>query len=89
MSDLERLNELRALHYGDGIYACEKCRTPLTAGGCDTQYALRAGFGLLYRVAELEAVIREVLADEETGEGGWGPDITMALRLKEVLGAKP
>ena len=88
MSDSERLDELASLHIGRGIYACRKCGVAPVAATCDTQEAIGIGFRLIERVAELEAVIREVLADEETGTG-WGPDITMALRLKEVLEAKP
>jgi len=38
------------------------------------------------RVAELEAAIRAVLADEESGAGGWGPDVTMVNRLRDALG---
>ena len=41
------------------------------------------------RVAELEAVIRETLDDEESRPGGWGPDVTMVLRLRDVLERTP
>ena len=57
MTDLERLNDLRVRHYGDGIYACRRCRTLPAEGACDTQYAMWVALGLLYRVAELESLI--------------------------------
>ncbi len=37
------------------------------------------------RVKSLETVIREVLADSESIDGGWGPDVTTRLKLQDVL----
>lgn len=37
------------------------------------------------RVRILREAIQKVLDDEETGEGGWGPDVTMAAVLKEAM----
>lgn len=37
------------------------------------------------RVARLEEAIRIVLADDETGPGGWGPDVTMAQVLTDAM----
>ena len=68
-----------------GASHCSMCKQEWP---CDTVIVLADRDRRVARVAELEAAIREVLADEETGTG-WGPDITMALRLKEVLEAKP
>lgn len=84
MRDAERLDELAALHIGGGVYACRKRGLAPVAATCDTQEAVGIGYGLLERVAELEAAIREVLADEETGTG-WGPDVTMVARLQAAL----
>lgn len=39
------------------------------------------------RVAILRAAIQEVLDDDETGAGGWGPDITMVAVLKQAMEA--
>jgi hypothetical protein len=30
-------------------------------------------------------LLREVLDDEETGAGGWGPDVTMVPKLEEAV----
>lgn len=37
------------------------------------------------RIARLEGAIEQVLADEESQDGGWGPDVTMVAVLKEAL----
>lgn len=37
------------------------------------------------RIATLEDAIREVLTDEESQDGGWGPDVTMRAVLNDAL----
>ena len=39
------------------------------------------------RIALLRAAIKTVLDDNETGAGGWGPDVTMAAVLEEAMDA--
>jgi hypothetical protein len=34
---------------------------------------------------KLRAAIQKVLADEESGEGGWGPDVTVCAYLAAAL----
>ncbi len=48
---------------------------------CDASLAIR-------RVDRLEAAIRQVLGDEETGTG-WGPDVTMVAVLQAALEEEP
>lgn len=38
------------------------------------------------RASRMETAIKTVLADEESGAGGWGPDVTMVAILREALG---
>ena len=40
-------------------------------------------------VERLRKAIQTVLDDNETGAGGWGPDITMAAILKAALDGEP
>lgn len=40
----------------------------------------------LARASQMEAAIKTVLADEESGAGGWGPDVTMVALLREAVG---
>ena len=35
----------------------------------------------------LRAAVQRVLDDEESGEGGWGPDVTMVTVLREAMEA--
>lgn len=41
----------------------------------------------LARAAFLEDAIRAVLADEESQDGGWGPDVTTVAWLRDALNA--
>lgn len=40
-------------------------------------------------VEKLRSAIKTVLADEESREGGWGPDVTMVYVLRAALEKKP
>lgn len=39
------------------------------------------------KLALLRAAVRLVLDDEESAEGGWGPDVTMVTVLREAMEA--
>ena len=39
------------------------------------------------RLAALRTAVQRVLDDDETGAGGWGPDVTMAAVLREAMEA--
>jgi hypothetical protein len=39
------------------------------------------------KLAALRTAVQRVLDDEESGEGGWGPDITMVAVLREAMEA--
>ena len=39
------------------------------------------------KLALLRNAVQRVLDDEESGEGGWGPDITMVTVLREAMEA--
>jgi len=39
------------------------------------------------KLAVLRAAVQQVLDDEESGESGWGPDITMVTVLREAMEA--
>lgn len=42
---------------------------------------------VLAREATLRAAVQEVLDDEESGPGGWGPDVTTVFTLKAAMEA--
>ena len=39
------------------------------------------------KLAALRAAVQRVLDDEESGEGGWGPDVTCVSVLREAMDA--
>ena len=39
------------------------------------------------KLALLREAVQRVLDDEESGDGGWGPDITMVTVLREAMDA--
>jgi hypothetical protein len=39
------------------------------------------------KLALLRDAVQRVLDDEESGEGGWGPDVTMVSVLREAMQA--
>lgn len=40
-----------------------------------------------WKLAHLRKAVQQVLDDEESGESGWGPDVTMVTVLREAMGA--
>ncbi len=37
------------------------------------------------RLATLRTAVQQVLDDEESGDGGWGPDVTMVTVLQDAM----
>lgn len=76
------LDAIRVRHWkvgGKGTIYPEQCVCGL-AWPCDAA-------SLLAEIERLRKAIQTVLDDDETGAGGWGPDITMAAILKAALEA--
>ena len=44
---------------------------------------------IAYKYACMENAVRKVLADSESKDGGWGPDITLRQELQRALSFDP
>ncbi len=89
MTDAERLKDIWARHVscvggdckcGESAGHCLGCAREMAyhPWPCDAAY-------LLIEVERLRKAIQTVLDDNETGAGGWGPDVTMAEVLRVAM----
>lgn len=73
---------------GTGRLAAARDRPRLAAGVSDALRADESPTDAAGRkLALLRAAVQQVLDDEESGESGWGPDITMVTVLREAMEA--
>ena len=75
--------------YPGGVWTCRSCSAEL----CDGVITHRDDCRFIGDIAEgpkltaLRAAVQRVLDDEESGEGGWGPDVTMVAVLRDAIEA--
>jgi Flp pilus assembly CpaE family ATPase len=64
-------------------------RTRLRSQAAELGHLRSERDSLRAEVERLRKAIQTVLDDDETGAGGWGPDITMAAVLKAAMDGEP
>ncbi len=78
------LDEIPARHFPRELYP-EMCNGCHESWPCEQSRLASEVERLRRENGRLRAAIQTVLDDNETGAGGWGPDVTMAAVLRAAL----